>query len=75
MGRTTTPGWSTGTSSIDRPLCLGASGSVRASTKIQLAVGPAEVQIFCPLITHSARSRTALVRTDGGPNPPVPEKP
>ena len=41
------------------PLCLGASGSVRASTKIQLARCPAEVQIFWPLITHSSPSSTA----------------
>ena len=38
------------------PLCFGASGSVRASTKIQLARWPADVQIFWPLITHSSPS-------------------
>ena len=43
------------------PLCLGASGSVRVSTKIQLAVSAADVQIFCPLITHSSPSSTARV--------------
>ncbi len=41
------------------PLCLGTSGSVRASTKIQLARWPAEVQIFWPLITHSSPSSSA----------------
>ena len=41
------------------PRCLGASGSVRVSTKIQLARWPAEVQIFWPLMTHSSPSSTA----------------
>ena len=41
------------------PLCLGASGSVRASTKIQSARWPADVQIFWPLITHSSPSSAA----------------
>ena len=41
------------------PLCFGASGSVRASTKIQLARWPADVQIFWPLMTHSSPSSTA----------------
>ena len=43
------------------PACLGASGSVRHSTKIQLARWPSEVQIFWPLITHSSPSSTARV--------------
>ena len=41
------------------PLCLAASGSVRVSTKIQLARCPADVQIFWPLITHSSPSSAA----------------
>ena len=59
MGRTSTPGWSMGQSRKLMPRCLGASGSVRQSTKIQLADWPAEVQIFWPLMTHSSPSRTA----------------
>ncbi len=46
IGRTSTPGWSIGQSRNVMPLCFGASGSVRVSTKIQLARWPAEVQIF-----------------------------
>ena len=34
------------------PLCLGASGSVRASVKMWSARWPADVQIFWPLSTH-----------------------
>ena len=60
MGRTSTPGWVIGTRRKLMPLCLGASGSVRARTKIQSARWPAEVQIFWPLITHSSPSSTAL---------------
>jgi len=37
MGRTSTPGWSMGQSRKVMPLCLGAVGSVRVSTNIQLA--------------------------------------
>src|SRR6202020_511072 len=61
MGRTSTPGCSIGTNRKEMPLCLGASGSVRVRTKIQLADCAAEVQIFWPLITHSSPSRTARV--------------
>ena len=67
--RTSTPGWSMGTSRNVRPLCLGTPGSVRAITKIQLAVAPADVQIFCPLITHSSPSSTARVRTPARSDP------
>ena len=41
------------------PLCFGRSGSVRASTKIQFATWPPEVQIFWPLMTHSSPSSSA----------------
>ncbi|UXX91470.1 hypothetical protein N7U49_02180 [Streptomyces sp. AD2-2] len=34
-GRTSTPGWSSGTRRKEMPRCLGASRSVRARTKIQ----------------------------------------
>src|SRR5829696_2488116 len=69
IGRTTTPGWSIGTRSSERPLCLGTSESVRARTKIQFAHAPADVQIFCPLTTHCPRSSAALVRTDARSEP------
>ena len=59
IGRTSTPGWSIGHSRNVMPLCFGTSGSVRVSTKIQLARCPADVQIFCPSITHSSPSRRA----------------
>ena len=59
-----------GTSRNEMPLCFGASGSVRVSTKIQLARWPADVQIFWPLMTHSSPSSTArqprLARSDAG---------
>ena len=71
IGRTSTPGWSIGTSRKVMPLCLGASGSVRARTKIQLALWAMDVQIFWPSITHSSPSRTArvprLARSDPAP--------
>ena len=43
------------------PRCFGTVGSVRASTKIQLAWVANEVQIFCPSITHSSPSSVARV--------------
>ncbi len=69
IGRTSTPGWSIGTSRKLMPRCLGAAGSVRARTKIQLARWPAEVQIFWPLITHSSPSRTARVCSEARSEP------
>lgn len=69
IGRTTTPGWSMGTSRNDRPRCFAALGSVRASRKIQFAVVPADVQILWPLITHSSPSSTPLVRTEARSEP------
>ena len=61
IGRTSTPGVSIGHSRNEMPRCLGAVGSVRASTKIQLARVANEVQIFCPSITQSSPSSTARV--------------
>ncbi len=43
------------------PRCLETVGSVRASTKIQLARVANDVQIFCPSITHSSPSSAARV--------------
>ena len=51
------------------PRCLDASGSVRHSTKIQLAVCASLVQIFWPLITHSSPSRVARVDSDARSEP------
>jgi hypothetical protein len=69
IGRGSTPGWSIGHSRNEMPLCLGASGSVRHSTKIQLAVWPSEVQIFWPLMTHSSPSSTARVPSEARSEP------
>src|SRR5215831_5835840 len=44
------------------PLCLGALGSLRATRMAQSAQWAPEVQIFCPLMTHSSPSRCAFVR-------------
>ena len=46
------------------PLCLGASGSVRASVKMWSARWPAEVQIFWPFSTHWSPSRVAFSARD-----------
>ena len=51
------------------PLCLGTSGLVRHSTKIQLARCPPLVQIFWPLITHSSPSSTARVPSEARSEP------
>ena len=60
-GRTSTPGWSSGTSRKEMPRCLGASGSVRASTKIQFAVvgagGPDLLAVDHPLVAVAHRAR------------------
>ena len=50
-GRTVTPGASIGSTKVLMPLCLGASGSVRAASQPQLAWWAPQVQIFWPLIT------------------------
>ncbi len=63
MGRTSTPGWSMGTSRNDRPLWRADAGSVRATTKHQCETWASEVQTFWPLMTHSSPSSTALVLT------------
>ena len=45
-GRTATPGLVMSTNKQVRPLCLGAAGSVRTTSKHQLATWPKLVQIF-----------------------------
>src|SRR5437899_6804053 len=62
-GLTSMPGWCIGTNRNERPLCLGASGSVRQTAKIQWAWWASVVQTFCPVTTHSSPSRTARVFT------------
>ena len=46
-----------------------ASGSVRQSTKIQLAGARRSVQIFWPLITHSSPSSVARVPSEARSEP------
>ena len=50
-GRVVTPGLFMSTMNIVTPLCLGASGSVRAASQPQSEWCAPEVQIFWPLIT------------------------
>ncbi len=44
-----------------RPLCLGASGSVRATSMHHLAYWAALVHTFCPVTTQWSPSLTARV--------------
>ena len=46
-----------------RPLCFGASGSVRASNMPRSATCAPEVHTFWPVMIHSSPSRTARVCT------------
>ena len=57
------PGWSIGTSRYERPLCFGASRSVRHSTKNHCAQCASDVHTFWPVITHSSPSSSARVCT------------
>ncbi len=63
MGRISMPGASMRISRNEMPLCLGASRSVRASTKHQSLQWASDVHTFCPSITHSSPSSTARVAT------------
>ena len=47
------------------PLCLGASGSVRATSMPRSAMWASVFHTFCPVMTHSSPSRTALARQAG----------
>ena len=51
------------------PSCFGASGSVRAIRIPNFENCASEVQIFCPLTTHSSPSRTARVPSDARSDP------
>jgi hypothetical protein len=63
IGRISMPGCCIGTRRYDKPRCFGASGFVRASTKIQCAQCASDVHTFWPVITHSSPSRAARVLT------------
>ena len=68
-GRTEMPGASIGTTKVEIPRCLGASGSVRAASQPMLELCPPEVQIFWPLITYSSPSRMARVCSEARSEP------
>ena len=61
IGRISIPGRSIGQMKYETPLCLGASGFVRAIKMPYLAYCAPLVQIFCPLTMYSSPSRTARV--------------
>ena len=50
-------------------MCLGASGSVRATSMHHLASCAKVVQTFCPVTTHSPLDFTALVLSDARSEP------
>ena len=52
-----------------RPLCLGTSGSVRATSIPRSAMWASVFQTFWPLTTHSSPSRTARVASDARSEP------
>ncbi len=51
------------------PLCLGASGSVRATSMHHLDSCASVVQTFWPVTTHSPLDFTALVLSDARSEP------
>ena len=64
MGRTSMPGCRIGTSRYERPLCFGgARGPCGRGRSTSPPAAPRDVQIFCPVMTHSPPSRTARVCT------------
>ena len=63
IGRTCTPGWSSGTSKYDNPAWRFEPFSVRANTKHHCAQCASDVHTFWPLITHASPSSTAAVDT------------
>ena len=60
-GRTSTPGACMSTTNPVRPLCLGASGSVRQMISPMSENCAPEVHTFWPVTIHSSPSRTARV--------------
>ena len=61
IGRISTPGASIGQMKYETPLCLAASGLVRAMRMPNVENCASDVQIFCPLMIHSSPSRSARV--------------
>ena len=61
IGRTSSPGASSGTMNAVIPACLGTSGSVRQMANPQGERLAVDVHTFWPSMTHSSPSRTALV--------------
>ena len=51
------------------PLCLATSWLVRARRNTKLASWASVVNIFCPLMTHSSPSRSALVLMEATSDP------
>ena len=60
-GRTSTPGACMSTTKPVRPLCLGASGSVRQMISPMSLYCAPDVHTFWPVTSHSSPSRIALV--------------
>jgi hypothetical protein len=69
IGRTSTSGWCMSMMKAVRPLCFGASGSVRASSNPHFAWCAIDVQIFDPFTTHSSPSATARVASPATSDP------
>ena len=65
IGRTSTPGWSIGTSRYDSPSCRLEPGSVRATHEAPVGQWASDVHTFWPLITHWSPSSRALVEHVG----------
>ena len=62
IGLTSTPGVSIWHNRKVMPRCFGTVGSVRAKRKMPVPSIPRDVQVFCPLITHSCPSSSARSR-------------
>ena len=60
-GRTSTPGWRIGRTSMLMPACLGTSQSVRASRMPRSDSSAPDVHTFWPVTTHSSPSSSARV--------------
>ena len=69
MALTVMPGWSIGTRNRVMPLCLGASGSVRAPTQYQSAKWADVVHVFWPLSLQPPSTWVALSCIDAASEP------
>ena len=66
IGRTSTPGWCMSMMKAVRPLCFGASGSVRASSKPEASpCAPSTSRSSSRSTTHSSPSRVGAGRQAG----------